>query len=1080
PIDVAVAGQALDRIHQVTNGVGAVSTVQYVDGMVEGIVSQSGNSALTYPQRVTPRPGKIVRAITRNNGISNGSAINRTVSYRYEDAGVDVAGRGSIGFAKVISTDEQSNIVTSTTYSQTWPYVGMPLTAITSSSQSVALSSSTMTQKQVVINQANGQKTYFPYVDHSVVVTYDLDGSYLNTTTTDNQYTDGWGNLNQQDVKVDGEGGTFKSSTVTTYLNNNSTWVIGKPQSVTLTKTDPVNGAISRQHHYDYDDSTGLLKSEAQMPGNQLLQVVTNYDRSGNRFGLVNKKSETWYNPISTPAHGAPGQQTRVVTDVTYDPNGRFPITVKDALGFATTYQYDAATGVKTKATDPNQLTTTWEVHAFGRVVKEVQPDSNEIRSYQKQCDSTCPEGAVVANIRDVLHNGVRIAVPQISYQDNAGHLLRTQSWGFDGRQTVQDQRYDTLGRLHIVEQPHYVGDPVYLDRTLDYDELNRVTVMTTYGAKGVALLTTTDYKGNYVTLTNARKYSRTDLHNALGKVISVIDAKIGVTQFSYDAFGNLLQTIDPDGNVINVQYDLLGRKTDLKDPDLGWIHYDVDALGRTWKQTSPNQRQLQTATSMEFDHLNRMTARFEPDLESHWVFDNAGNTGMAIGKLVEAYTGTPTQKDYRRLHYYDNLGRNNKTAQTLVDGIYTSTQIYDDWNRLSTQQYQRNNDSIKAYDSRYNSQGYLAKILRGPLALIEIKAQDAANRTSETWFGNGLKQLRQYDPNSGRLVDGQLTTNANVVHLHESYSYDNLGSVSQRTQYWDGNGFVEGFEYDELNRVHSSTVAGQAQQLFSYSAAGSLLSKGNVNNGATYSYPAQGAASVRPHAVQSIAGIGNFDYDNNGNMIAGAGRTMSWTSFDMPRTMSKGSINDSFAYGPEHQRTRQCKTSNINCGTSENSLVYAGAQEVEIKNGQTTIKTYWPNGLGVEIDKPGSNTSELNWTHLDRLGSVVGITDASGNLKEKLAYDTWGKRRTFDSSAVNGTVTPDSLDGQTDNKGYTGHEMLDDLDLVHMNGRVYEPLLGKFLSGDPLVQDPVNGQNYNRYSYVLNNPTNLTDPTGF
>lgn len=48
------------------------------------------------------------------------------------------------------------------------------------------------------------------------------------------------------------------------------------------------------------------------------------------------------------------------------------------------------------------------------------------------------------------------------------------------------------------------------------------------------------------------------------------------------------------------------------------------------------------------------------------------------------------------------------------------------------------------------------------------------------------------------------------------------------------------------------------------------------------------------------------------------------------------------------------------------------------------------------------------------------------------------------------------------------------------MNGRVYDPLVGRFMSGDPLVQDPVNGQNYNRYSYVLNNPTNLTDPTGF
>jgi RHS repeat-associated protein len=57
---------------------------------------------------------------------------------------------------------------------------------------------------------------------------------------------------------------------------------------------------------------------------------------------------------------------------------------------------------------------------------------------------------------------------------------------------------------------------------------------------------------------------------------------------------------------------------------------------------------------------------------------------------------------------------------------------------------------------------------------------------------------------------------------------------------------------------------------------------------------------------------------------------------------------------------------------------------------------------------------------------------------------------------------------------------MLDQLDLVHMNGRVYDPLLGKFVSADPILQDPMNGQSYNRFAYVLNNPTNLTDPTGF
>ncbi|WP_423681471.1 RHS repeat domain-containing protein [Undibacterium sp. WLHG33] len=175
------------------------------------------------------------------------------------------------------------------------------------------------------------------------------------------------------------------------------------------------------------------------------------------------------------------------------------------------------------------------------------------------------------------------------------------------------------------------------------------------------------------------------------------------------------------------------------------------------------------------------------------------------------------------------------------------------------------------------------------------------------------------------------------------------------------------------------------------------------------------------------------------------------------------------------HQRSKHIKTSQPNGNPTVTTTYYAGAQEAEINNGQTTLKTYWPYGLGVEIDQPGSSTSELNWSHHDRLGSIISITDASGNLKEKLAYDSWGKRRTTDGSA-----TPDNLDGQVDNKGYTGHEMLDQLDLVHMNGRIYDPLMARFLSADPMIQDPAHSQSYNRYTYVWNNPTNLTDPTGF
>ncbi len=80
----------------------------------------------------------------------------------------------------------------------------------------------------------------------------------------------------------------------------------------------------------------------------------------------------------------------------------------------------------------------------------------------------------------------------------------------------------------------------------------------------------------------------------------------------------------------------------------------------------------------------------------------------------------------------------------------------------------------------------------------------------------------------------------------------------------------------------------------------------------------------------------------------------------------------------------------------------------------------------------------------------------------------------------MNGTPTPDNLDGVTDNKGFTGHEMLDQLDLVHMNGRIYDPLVARTMSADPYIQDRLSSQSYNRYTYVWNNPMNMTDTTGF
>ncbi|OWQ83527.1 hypothetical protein CDN99_25665, partial [Roseateles aquatilis] len=113
-----------------------------------------------------------------------------------------------------------------------------------------------------------------------------------------------------------------------------------------------------------------------------------------------------------------------------------------------------------------------------------------------------------------------------------------------------------------------------------------------------------------------------------------------------------------------------------------------------------------------------------------------------------------------------------------------------------------------------------------------------------------------------------------------------------------------------------------------------------------------------------------------------------------------------------------------------------------------------------------------------DHLGSVIGIVDEAGQLQQRMSYDAWGRRRNIDGSddswATLGTIKNDQ-----DNSGYTGHEQLDQLGLVHMNARLYDPMTGRHVSADPTVPDPKDQQAFNRFSYVLNNALIYTDPTG-
>jgi RHS repeat-associated protein len=100
-----------------------------------------------------------------------------------------------------------------------------------------------------------------------------------------------------------------------------------------------------------------------------------------------------------------------------------------------------------------------------------------------------------------------------------------------------------------------------------------------------------------------------------------------------------------------------------------------------------------------------------------------------------------------------------------------------------------------------------------------------------------------------------------------------------------------------------------------------------------------------------------------------------------------------------------------------------------------------------------------------DHLGSLDVVTDQAGAVMERLSFDAWGKRRQIDWQAYAPPASLYPWQGNPINRGYTAHEQLDPVGLIHMNGRVYDPEIGRFLSADTVIQDVTHSQALNGYS---------------
>ncbi len=266
----------------------------------------------------------------------------------------------------------------------------------------------------------------------------------------------------------------------------------------------------------------------------------------------------------------------------------------------------------------------------------------------------------------------------------------------------------------------------------------------------------------------------------------------------------------------------------------------------------------------------------------------------------------------------------------------------------------------------------------------------------------------------------------------------------------------VESFGYDALNRL--STFG---DKVVKYDNCGNIRQKGDAGE-LVYTNP------NRPYAVTGLAPLSE-DRINYGIEIT-------YTAAERPSVIARGTQKAVLTYNANHDRIRMQYSDN-----SRNLLTryyLGGNYELDVDSTGMHERLYLGGGYydaSAVLMKKG-DTSSVYFIHRDYLGSVLQIADAQGNIVEENNFDAWGCRRNPSTQkAYTIGTAPKLLLG----RGYTGHEHLEMFGVINMNARLYDPVLGRFLTPDPYVQMLDFTQAFNRYSYCMNSPLCYVDENG-
>jgi RHS repeat-associated protein len=1023
-------------IKKFTNGANLEVNVNYDNLLNSELYEKAGD--VTFPDIDFQSPLYVVSKVTMNT--PNDETAKK---YRYCGAKINVEGRGFRGFSKVIETDTITGICDARYYKQgegNWKYTGSTLLKTERCKSNTELISRTVHDIRTISYPTNYGTSYFAYEFEET--TFD---NVNNKTQKVRKLFDNYGNPTK--VVVDyGEG--FKDSTLNVYVDNTTSWFLGRLTQSKVFRMATGVPTIERWATFGYDVTTGYLNQEVS-DANSAAQLRVTKTYSYDTFGNITQSNTNAWN-------GTAFEDRTVLTD--YDNlTKRFIEKTTNPLGHFSTATYDQRFGVPLTQTDLNGLVSTYEYDGFSRLKKQTLPDNSWSAISYREKNPTFFQSP--ANSEFLTYTETSTGQISIEHFDAYSRSIQNKSKGFDSRWVIVDHKFSRVVSPRLLEKiedsyPYYEGETPEGFNERQLDDLGRVIANKQSKTGGVRSANVV-YAGLLTESTNYKNQKMSSIEDVKGRTLETTWQDGSRLLFTYDAADRLLTTKDPKGNTITNQYDIRGFKTQMNDPDMGIYQYTYNGFGELKTQQYPNGN----IVSFTYDLLGRILTRTDADGTTNYTYD----TGIkGIGK-PSAITSYAPNTSYVSNHsfIYDALGRKSQEITTFpeLNKTYTTTYTYNVKGQLNTVSYPAAGLVLK---NVYNDYGFLSELRNGDgsnTLFWKVLTTDAAGSITNQEFGNGVQTQHEYEV-ATRFLSSIKSLKGTDILQHFSYQYNDLGHLLSRKDEKRNN--TESFGYDDINRLIETKINDVSKTTLTYDELGNITYKSDVG------YYEYGEANSGPHRLVNLR-------TNNANVSCSFTQNFptTYTSFNKVKTIANDTSRVEVFYGPDQQRIMQKMfVRNVLTRTK----IYLGLSEIEIfaSNGLTRTTNYI-GGVGIQVNKTQgtTTTSQIKYYLKDHLGSVTGFTGNTGQVLEEFSYDAWGLRRNADWTVATNL-------NSSHERGFTNHEHYDLFSIIDMNGRIYDPVLGRFLQADPFIQEADNLQSYNRYSYVLNNPLSYTDPSGY